>query len=215
MEGNALPKWLEKYQLFPVEWNGVRGWFGIIPVAKIEYNKGQIEGLPANPRQWSQDELDRLKASIQETPELTLARGVLAFPIPGTEKLAALGGNMRYAAAKSLKEKTLPAFIYPEDTTAEKLMEIVIKDNGTFGAWDVDALANQWDVPFKDWGVPDWVTGGDEKKSDEKKSGEKKDLSGKINYEFKLEITCKTESEQEQMYNELTERGYQCRILTL
>lgn len=159
---NTLPKWLEKYQLFPVEWNGVHGWFGIIPVAKIEYNKGQIDGLPANPREWTKDDLEELKASIQETPELTVARGVLAFPDPNAESLVALGGNMRYAAAKSLKEKNVPTFIYPPETPVGKLKEIVIKDNGSWGSWGVDALANEWsDNPLRKWGVPDWVVPGD------------------------------------------------------
>ena len=37
----------------------------------------------------------------------------------------------------------------------EKLREIVIKDNGSFGAWDFDMLANEWDdLPLADWGVP-------------------------------------------------------------
>jgi hypothetical protein len=36
----------------------------------------------------------------------------------------------------------------------DKLKEIVIKDNGSFGAWDMDMLANEWDdLPLKDWGV--------------------------------------------------------------
>ena len=32
-----------------------------------------------------------------------------------------------------------------------------MKDNGSFGAWDYDALANEWDdLPLADWGVPSW-----------------------------------------------------------
>jgi hypothetical protein len=32
-----------------------------------------------------------------------------------------------------------------------------MKDNGSFGAWDYDALANEWDdLPLQDWGVPAW-----------------------------------------------------------
>jgi DNA modification methylase len=34
------------------------------------------------------------------------------------------------------------------------LKEIVIKDNGSFGDWDMDMLANEWDdLPLKEWGV--------------------------------------------------------------
>ena len=40
-----------------------------------------------------------------------------------------------------------------------KMKEIVLKDNGSWGAWDFDALANEWDdLPLTDWGVPAWKT---------------------------------------------------------
>ena len=145
----GLPAWLDKYDLFQMQWNGTLVYFGIIPVSRIRPNKGQIQGLPANPRRWTKDALERLKKSVKATPELTVARGVLGYPDPNDDTLAALGGNMRLAAGKSLKEKTLPCAIYPEDTPPQKLMEIVAKDNGTFGEFDVDALANEW--PDIEW----------------------------------------------------------------
>lgn len=47
-------------------------------------NTGQIAGLPTNPRQWTRDELETLKKSISETPELLEARGIYeAFPTDG------------------------------------------------------------------------------------------------------------------------------------
>lgn len=164
----GLPAFLDKYDLMPIEWNGVRAYFGILPVKLIVPNTGQIDGLPANPRTWDRDELDRLKKSLQETPELTLARGVLGYPDSANETVVALGGNMRHAAAKSLKEKTLPTVVYPVDTPADKLMEIVGKDNGTFGEFDWDALANEWsNKPLVDWGIPAW-----EQREEEKAQGE-------------------------------------------
>ena len=38
------------------------------------------------------------------------------------------------------------------------MKEIVIKDNGSFGSWDYDTLANEWDGPLEDWGIniPQW-----------------------------------------------------------
>lgn len=44
---------------------------------------------------------------------------------------------------------------------------------------------------------------------------DKKDLSSSIIDSFKLEINCDNSSELEALYNELKDRGYQCRILTL
>jgi len=129
----------------------------LIKMSRLELNKGQIPGLPGNPRQWTQADVDRLAQSLKDTPELFEARPIIAVPHDG--KLVILGGNMRYCASKYNGAKEVPVFVLPEDTPAEKLKEIVIKDNGTFGAWDFDLLANQWDdLPLATWGVPAWNT---------------------------------------------------------
>ena len=126
-----------------------------INLQELEQNKGQIPGLPANPRQWTRDEIDRIAKSLKETPELFEARPIIVIPHEG--KYVILGGNLRYEGCKKNKAKDAPCFVMPADTPTEKLMEIVIKDNGSFGAWDYDALANLWDdLPLADWGVPSW-----------------------------------------------------------
>jgi DNA modification methylase len=53
--------------------------------------------------------------------------------------------------------KDVPCCVVPRDTSIAKMKEIVLKDNGSFGAWDFDELANKWDdLPLTDWGVPAW-----------------------------------------------------------
>ena len=131
-----------------------------IKVNELLSNTGQIEGLPSNPRQWTKDEMDRLKKSIKETPELLEARGAIVYPHDG--KYIVLGGNMRLSAVKALGWKEMPCVVLPEGTSVEKLKEIVIKDNGSFGEWDMDALANDWDdLPLSDWGVSTSWDGND------------------------------------------------------
>lgn len=125
-----------------------------IRIKDLEQNTGQIEGLPGNPRQWTRAEVERIARSLQETPELFEARPLIV--IPHGDKFVILGGNLRFAGCKHNKDKDVPCFVLPEDTPIDKLKEIVIKDNGSFGSWDYDALANEWDVPFEDWGVPAW-----------------------------------------------------------
>ena len=128
-----------------------------IKLTDLVLNEGQIAGLPTNPRQWTKTELNKLKKSLQETPELLEARGILVYPWEG--KYLVLGGNMRLSALKALKAKDAPCIVFPEDTPIDKLKEVVIKDNGSFGAWDFDQLANEWgDLPLVDWGVPAWET---------------------------------------------------------
>jgi hypothetical protein len=126
-----------------------------IAIGKLTPNKGQIEGLPANPRQWTQTDIDRIARSLRETPELFEMRPCIVYP--HGEKFVILGGNLRYTGAKANKDKDVPCIVMPEDTPVEKLREIVVKDNSSFGAWDYDALANEWDdLPLQDWGVPSW-----------------------------------------------------------
>lgn len=128
-----------------------------IDIKKIAQNTGQITGLPANPRQWKKADVERLAKSIEETPELLEARPIIVMPHEG--KYIVLGGNLRLAALKHLGRKDVPVYVLPEDTPTDKQKEIVIKDNGSFGEWDYDVLANEWDdLPLADWGVPSWET---------------------------------------------------------
>lgn len=126
-----------------------------INIADLEKNVGQIDGLPVNPRQWSRTEIDRIAKSLKETPELFEARPIIAVYHNG--KYVILGGNLRYEGARANKAQDVPCVVVPEDMPIAKMKEIVIKDNGTFGQWDFDELANNWDdLPLVDWGVPAW-----------------------------------------------------------
>lgn len=126
-----------------------------LKLSELEPNAGQIPGLPMNPRQWTKSDVDKLARSLKETPELFEARPIIAFPYGG--KYVILGGNMRYEASKVNKAEAVPVVVFPAATSIDKLKEVVIKDNGAFGAWDWDMLANEWDdLPLVDWGVPTW-----------------------------------------------------------
>jgi hypothetical protein len=66
---------------------------------------------------------------------------------------------MRFSALREMNAVDAPCMVMPENTPMEKLREIVIKDNGSFGSWDYDMLANEWDdLPLPEWGVPAWDT---------------------------------------------------------
>ena len=128
-----------------------------IRLTDLELNRGQVAGLPSNPRQWGKGELEDLVKTIKQTPELLEMRGLIVYPYNG--KYVILGGNMRYSALREMSAVDAPCMIVPEDTPIEKLREITILDNGSFGSWDYDMLANEWDdLPLADWGVPAWDT---------------------------------------------------------
>ena len=147
----------------------------------IDLNEGQIEGLPANPRNWTKEELKSLALSLTETPELFEMRCPIV--VPHDERYVVLGGNLRIAAARENKEKEVACFVF-HSTSIEKMKQIVIKDNGAWGKWDYDALANEWsDLPLSDWGIPVWEESpqetaavvGEEKQATEDDFDENKD----------------------------------------
>lgn len=119
----------------------------VLSVSQLDVNQGQIDGVPSNPRWWAREELDNLKKSLIETPELFNARGCIVFPYEG--RYVVVGGNMRYVAAKELG-LDVPCHVLDADLNVEKLKEIVIKDNASMGTWD-DSLS-EWDIP-NHWGV--------------------------------------------------------------
>lgn len=124
-----------------------------IKLSELKRNEGQIEGVPANPRFWSNEDLETLAKSMEETPELTEVRGCIVVPHEG--KYLVLGGNMRCAAAKRLGWKEITCAVLPEGTPAETLRAIVIKDNGSWGFWDFGMLADEdWETDrLPEWGV--------------------------------------------------------------
>lgn len=128
-----------------------------IKIDKVHLNEGQIEGLPKNPRQWTQTDIDRIAKSLQETPELFEMRPCIVKEQEGEYYL--LAGNLRYTGAKHNGDTTIPCIVVPADMSVDKMKEIVLKDNGTFGRFDFDALANEWDdLSLTDWGIPAWGT---------------------------------------------------------
>ena len=126
--------------------------FKRIPLSLLDFNTGQISGLPANPREWTDHELKRLAKSLKETPELAEARGCIVVPLGS--RFVVLGGNLRLSAAKHLKWRDIMCAVLPEDTKVAKLKEIVLKDNSSFGSWDLSLLRKDWaEFDFGDWGI--------------------------------------------------------------
>lgn len=129
-----------------------------IKIADIEPNKGQIKGLPQNPRFIKDNRFKQLVKSIEDAPEMLDYRTLLVFP--HEKKYVIIAGNMRFRACKELGYKELPCYVLPEETPAEKLREYAIKDNIGFGADDWDILMNEWDTDeLKEWGMEmpdDW-----------------------------------------------------------
>ena len=134
-----------------------------IPLLQIEQNKGQIDGLPKNPRIIKDYKYEKLKKSIEDNPEMLGARELLVYPFDG--KYIIIGGNMRYSVCKELGYKNLPCKILPESYSVEQLKAITIKDNVAFGENDWEMLANEWGTEeLKEWGldIPSYMLGDED-----------------------------------------------------
>jgi ParB-like chromosome segregation protein Spo0J len=103
----------------------------------------QLTLLEGNPRKISKEQMNKLCKSIAEDPVFLYHRPILVNLRDG--KYIVYAGNQRVRAAKSLKMKEIPCII--EKDLAEPLMrQRIIKDNKTYGEFDFDILANEWDI---------------------------------------------------------------------
>lgn len=163
-----------------------------------------VKGNPSNPRIIKNDKFKKLVKSIKEFPEMLKLR-----PIVVDEDMMVLGGNMRLKASKEAGLKEVWIDI-AEGLTEEQKKEFIVKDNVGFGEWEWDMLANEWDsVELAEWGLDVW-----ENEDDKQTNGDLNDISDNITEEYRVEIELTSEREQEEVFNELTNKGYKCRILT-
>ena len=140
-----------------------------IPINKLVNNTGQIDGVPANPRQINKDDYAKLLKSLQEDPDFLEHKPL--HVVEHGDKYVVLGGNQRLKALRELKYKDVPVTIYDPETPVEVLKSRVIKDNSAFGSYDFEMLGNEWDdMPLTDWGIDlpeDWLKEEPEVEEDE------------------------------------------------
>ena len=167
----------------------------------IEANKGQIEGLPKNPRAIRKPAFEKLKKSIETFPEMLELRELIVYPFEG--KYVTIGGNMRLKACQSLGISEIPCKILDKDTPVERLREIAIKDNVASGEDDWELLANEWDADeLSDWGMLFPMPKEEDDEEDEQSK------------EFFLQIKCEDEEQQKAFLNELKLQGYRVKSVS-
>jgi len=169
---------------------------------KQKVNIASVKENQDNPRFIKDSKFKKLVKSIKAFPEMLEKR-----PIVVDENMIVLGGNMRLKACKSAGLFEIWIDI-AEGWTEEQKREFIVKDNVGFGEWDWDILANEWDVQqLEDWGLDGFPF--------EEEQIEIKDISDSIESSFRVEVELENEEEQEKLYNELINKGYICRLLTL
>jgi hypothetical protein len=123
-----------------------------ISITKLETNKGQVEGLPKNPRLIKDEKFKQLVQSIKDDPEMLDLRECIVYPFE--KKFVVIGGNMRLEACKELKHTDVPCKVLEKDTPVGKLRAYAIKDNVSYGENDWELLANDWDTnELMEWGM--------------------------------------------------------------
>lgn len=112
----------------------------------------EVKPNPNNPRLIKDDKFRKLVKSIQEFPDMLSVR-----PIVVNKDMVVLGGNMRLKAIKEAGYKDIAVEIV--DWSEDQQKEFIVKDNASFGEWNWDDLANNWDEEqLVEWGVDTWVS---------------------------------------------------------
>ena len=113
---------------------------------------------PDNPRWIRSKDFDYLVESIRNFPEMLKIR-----PIVCNLDHVVLGGNQRLQVVRELGWKFVDVEVV--DLTEDQQKEFLIKDNNSSGDWNMDMIANQFDlVQLEDWGMklPDFAFEADE-----------------------------------------------------
>ena len=113
-----------------------------MPIKMVKIDKLKIN--PSNPRVIKDYKYKKLLKSITEFPEMLMLR-----PIVVDNEMVILGGNQRYRACQEAGLKEVPIILVSE-LSQEQIDRFVITDNVSFGDWDYDILANNWDSELID-----------------------------------------------------------------
>lgn len=179
-----------------------------------------------NPRLIKDSKFEKLVNSIVEFPQMMQIR-----PIVIDENFIDLAGNMRLKAIQEIKKRGKDAILkyltpigkesninilnqifdgnmpdgwvrQESELTEEQKQEFILKDNVSYGSFDFDILANEWDAELlNDWGldVPVFDHENDE-------SSQEKEVS------TKMLIKCTDANDLAELFKELTGRGYNCEL---
>ena len=124
---------------------------------KVSINK--IKNNPSNPRIIKDEKYKKLVKSLREFPQMLEKRPLICCTSEDGNYYV-LGGNMRLKACKEVGIAEVPILLADDWTEAQK-NEFIVKDNVSYGEWDWDVLANEWDADkLEDWGldIPNFET---------------------------------------------------------
>ena len=163
----------------------------------------ELNPAPYNPRKSNKKQEDNLRKSLEKF-------GVVEPIIFNKRTGYIVGGHFRTRELKKLGVEEVDCVIVDLNEDDEK--ELNIRLNANTGEWNWEMLQAEWDLTkLEEWGVdvPEWDN------EEVLEADEQKDLSSTIDNLYRIEIICEDEKSQELLYNELIEKNYKCRLLTL
>jgi len=165
-------------------------------------NIAAIKPNEENPRFITDSKFKKLVKSIKDFPEMLEAR-----PLVIDEDNVVLGGNMRLKALKAAGVFEVPVKRVLGWTEQQK-KEFIIKDNLGYGEWDWELVANIWEIEeLAEWGLDVPQFGVED-------LGDPFEAEVSKNQTFKIEVICDNQRKQDKLYNELTEKGFECRRIS-
>lgn len=150
-----------------------------------------------------ENSIKRTAENIKRLPKMLELR-----PIVVDSNNIIQAGNKRYQALLLLgyKEVANEWIVSAKDYSKKELKELILLDNVKEGVWDFEILKIDFpEIDLSSFNI----------EFPKIKISSKEDLSENIKETYKIEVDCTGEKEQEILYNDLTKKGYSCRLLTL
>lgn len=155
----------------------------------------ELRNWESNPRTITEKAYEELKKNVGDLGNFE----PLVINLDNT----VIAGNQRLRVLKEQGVEEVEVSVPDKKLTEDEIKKIGIISNRHSGEWDMDVLANEFEETLQDLKFDDLLQVNKEEKNDIYKPL------------FEVSIVCADENEQEVVYNDLKERGYKCRILTL
>ena len=172
---------------------------------KIEYlNKSELKPYANNAKIHTGEQIDQIRASIKDYG--------FNDPIAIWGDNEIVEGHGRLLAVMEMDDITEVPVVRLDRLTDEKRRAYMLVHNQLTMNTGFDAELLEMELSEIDLNGIDY---GFDIQTEDEPAPERVDLSDEIEETFQVIVECANEAEQEEVYNQLTEEGYECRVLTL
>lgn len=185
---------------------------GVNMLNKIEWRTkqvklGDLKEFDINPRKISDTNFKKLVDSLSQDGYHTR--------IKANHENRVIGGHQRLKAmlqAGWSLDDEIEILQPTKKLTDKEFRRVNVRDNLEFGKWDWDVLQGSWD--FEELGD----FGFDFTDTDLQKDLLKNEIEGSeqgVESVFDIIIKCQNETEQQKLYDELSNRGIECKVVSI